>query len=129
MKYEVFTASTLAGYIEENIINGYHEDYYSDKLASFNEIHVIQFCPDGLARLGLSHKVVLNMSWIKYLDNPYREKRIKRLLEYLERYSKTFHEAMKIYNKMIDCGIEPNAKFFQSYAEMLEFLGSKMKIT
>jgi hypothetical protein len=129
MKYEVFTASTLASYIEVNIINGDHEDYYSDKLASFNEIHVIEFCPDGLARLGLSRKVILNMSWIKYLDNPYREKRIKRLLGYLERYSKTFHEAMKIYNKMIDCDIEPNAKFFQSYVEMLEFLDGKMKIT
>jgi hypothetical protein len=128
MTYEVFTADSLFNYITSNILYSDYEDYYSDKLASFDEVHVIEYCPNELARLGLGHKVILNMTWIKYLENPYREKRITKLLGYLERYSTTFNEALRVYNKMKECNIEPNVEFFKSYAELLEFLGGKMQI-
>jgi hypothetical protein len=129
MKYEVFTADTLTYYISNNIIQGDHDQYYADQLGAFDEVHVTEFCSNILAELGLNPKVVLDLTWVKDLNNPNTEKRLTKLIGYLERYSSTYNEALNIHNRMVACNIKPNKCFFEYYVEMLSFLGNKMQIS
>jgi hypothetical protein len=127
MEYEVYTSDALAYHLENDILYGDHDEYFAEKLAS-KEVHVIDYYSHIMGKLGLAHKVVIDLSWVKDLENPNTEKRIKKLIGYLERYSNNFSEAIRVSSKMEVCGIQPNACFFSSYKEMAEFLGGKMQI-
>jgi hypothetical protein len=128
MKYEVFVPLALAHHLKSDILCGDHAGYYSNALATFEEVHVAEFCPHSLARLGLSHKVILDLSWVNNFNDPYREIRIKRLVGYLDRYSSAFNQAFALHTKMVVCNMQIPRCFFEEYIEMMHTLGSKMQI-
>jgi hypothetical protein len=127
MKYEVFISSNLNHYISGEILLSPHGEYFSKKLAKFDEIHIIEFTPDGLYRLGVGEKVVLDLKWVGDVDNPKREQRLKCLIGYLDQYSSVYHEALRVYSNMEASGIELNRGFFEYYANLLSVLARKMQ--
>jgi hypothetical protein len=129
MKYEVYSASALSYHINEDLLSGQNGEYFHQKLGAFDEVHIIQPCPDALARLGFQPSVDIDLSWVKDTSNEVsREARLKRLVGYLDRYSETYSEALRVYNLMVVSNVVPTKEFFAHYQEMLDFLGGKMQI-
>lgn len=128
MKYKVFTSSGLQYFISTDILSGYNQEHFSKELGSFDEVHISNSCPDELAQLGFSHSVELDLRCVKETTNSsWNETRLKRLVGYLDRYSDTFSEAIRVHNLMVVSNVIPTKEFFSHYIEMLDFLGSKMK--